>query len=131
MDNENKNSKLLMEEAARFEQAGELEKSLNAYSRALDVLVDEARAAAEKSEPAVADAIVGKGVISEQYLAKFNNYLKKDYRAAAVSNAMGMIFAKMGNKPSARDFFEQAIDLTPPGEVYDDPHIGMEMLKNL
>jgi Tfp pilus assembly protein PilF len=130
MEQDNQNPKQSIARAENFEREGDLEKALDAYSRALDVLVARAQEFAERSEPAVIDAVVGKGVLPQQYLVKFNDHLKKDNAAAAVSNAMGMIFAKMGNKASARAFFEQAIDLTPPGETYDDPHIGMEMLKN-
>jgi hypothetical protein len=44
---------------------------------------------------------------------------------------MGVIFAKMGNKVSAKTFFEQAIDLTSDGAIYDDPHIGLQTLESM
>lgn len=129
MDNEKINR--LIDQASTFEKAGELASALEVYSKTLDFLVEQAKEYAQLASPAVIEAIVGTGSISMEYLSKFNEYLKKDKTAALVSNNMALVFAKMGNKESARAFFEQAIDLTPKGECYDAPHIGLEMLKNL
>jgi len=131
MENETEKINELMREGEMAQRNEDLGKSLGYYSKAMDVLVARAKAYAQKAEPAVMEAIVGSGVVSAQYLSKFNEYLKKDHTAAIVSNNMAMLFAKMGNKASARDFFEQAIDLTPSGAAYDDPHIGLEMLKKM
>ena len=69
-------------------------------------------------------------MISAAYLVRFNEYLKRDKSAYVISNSMALMFARMGNYSSAKIFFEQAIDLTPPGLVYNDPHIGLESVKN-
>ena len=129
MDNEV--VKQLIDRAGELEGEEDYEKAIKQYSEVLDILVASAKEYAQLAGPGVIDAVIGTGTISDQYLIKFNDYLKRDKTAAAVSNSMGMLFAKTGNKASAKAFFEQAIDLTPDGIVYDDPHIGLEMLKNL
>jgi len=129
IDNEKINH--LITHAGELEKAGELEQALERYSKALDVLVVAAKDYAQLAGPGVIAAVVGTGSITDQYLEKFNECLKKDKTAAIVSNRMGLLFAKTGNKASAKAFFDQAIDLTPAGVVYDDPHVGLEMLKNI
>ncbi len=123
--------KQLVGEAEGFHKKGENEKALEKYSAALDVLVARAQAQAGKAEPAMLAEVMGSGAMSQEYLKKFNGYLKKDQTAAVISNNMAALFAQLGDKASAQAFFEQAIDLTPDGVCYDDPHIGLEMLKKL
>lgn len=127
---DNNNIDQLIKHSAEFERAGDLEKALESYSRALDILVDRAKDHAQLAGPGVIPAVAGTGMISGQYLEKFNEYLRKDKAAAEISYGMGLLFAKMGNEASARAFFEQAIDLTPEGVVYDAPHIGLGALKS-
>ncbi|MFZ3074048.1 MAG: hypothetical protein WA093_02880 [Minisyncoccales bacterium] len=131
METDNIQMNKIIREAENFEKAGELGNALEYYSRALDVLVLAAKDYAEISEEGQISAVMGTGQISAQYMARFNDYLKKDKTAAVVSNRMGLVFARMENKASARAFFEQAIDLTPGYLEYNDPHIGLEMIDNL
>jgi tetratricopeptide (TPR) repeat protein len=121
----------LIKTGENFAAAGNLEKALECYSQVLDCLVAGAKAHAEISENISMAAVFGKAMVSETYLQKFNEYLKKDQIASIVSNNMAVIFAKMGDKVSARAFFEQAIDLIPDGVVYDDPHIGLQTLGSI
>ena len=115
----------IIDEAMALGHEGDLGKAIRRLSGALDILVAGAKSYAQKCEP-VSENDRG---VSDQYLIKFNEYLKKDKTACVLSNAMALMFAKNGNVSSAVIFFEQAIDLTPAGMVYDDPHIGLEMLK--
>ena len=121
----------LIKAGESFARADNLEKALDCYSQALDCLVAAAKAYAQNSEPQTMRAVFGSGKLSEIYLQKFNEYLKKDQVASIISNNMGVIFARMGNKVSAKTFFEQAIDLTPDGITYDDPHIGLQTLGSM
>lgn len=113
----------------KLARAGELQKALDCYSQALDCLVAEAKTHAEKFEPQTASAVLGTAQVSEFYLQKFTEYLKKDQAASIISNNMAVIFAKMGNRESAKSFFEQAIDLTPKGVDYQDPQIGLQLIE--
>jgi tetratricopeptide (TPR) repeat protein len=131
MEIPDKKLKQLVSEAEELHKRGANVKALENYSKALDILVDAAKAAAEKSEPAMLQAVMGSGMMSQEYLKKFNDYLKKDQTAAIISNNMAMLFSQMGDKASAKAFFEQAIDFTPKGVCYDDPHVGLEVLKKL
>jgi len=128
---ENKQIEKLINCGNDFEKAGDFEKAMEAYTRALDILVAFAKTQTEVAEPFIVSAIMGSGRVSQDFLKKFNDFLKKDQTAAIVSNCMAMLFAKMGDMASARDFFEQAIDLTSNGVAYNDPYIGLEMLKKM
>lgn len=116
-----------MDQAYYSKNDGKNKDLLKRYSEALDLLVAEAAEYAKGSEAMFTDA--EKKKVSKKYLEKFNEYLKKDKRACVISNNMGLLFAQTGEKASAKIFFEQAIDLTPKGEKYDDPYIGLEVLK--
>lgn len=127
MDNQENEVQKNIAVANTLRQRGDFEQAIASLSAALDILVGEARAYAQISEPYP----VGRdGVVSAAYLVRFNEYLKRDKSACMISNNMALLFAQMGNYSSAKIFFEQAIDLTPPGLVYDDPHIGLEAVKN-
>jgi tetratricopeptide (TPR) repeat protein len=117
-----------LEKANCLKNDGKLKGSLELYNEAFNLLVEEARNYASKTEKVFQSE--EKNEISPGYLKKFNEYLKKDRQACAISNNMGVLFAQMGEKASAKVFFEQAIDLTPKGEKYDDPFIGLEVLKS-
>lgn len=121
---------LLLSSAQDLEGVGDFEKALACYSRVLDILVVRAKDYAQKAEPGMLEAITGTGMLSQVYLDKFNEGLKKDRNASLVSCRMAALFTRLGDKASARSFFEQAIHLTPPGIVYDDPHMGISMLEN-
>lgn len=120
--------KNILEKAYCLKNDGNNEDSLKLYSEAFDILVAEAAEYAKGLEEVFEDS--EKKTVSKKYLEKFNEYLKKDKRACVISNNMGVLFAKTGEKASAKCFFEQAIDLTPGGEKYDDPYIGLEVLNS-
>jgi tetratricopeptide (TPR) repeat protein len=119
--------KNILDHAYCSKNDGKNKDSLKMYSEAFDLLVAEAAEYAKGSEAMFTDA--EKKTVSKKYLEKFNEYLKKDKRACVISNNMGVLFAQTGEKASAKVFFEQAIDLTPKSEKYDDPYIGLEVLK--
>lgn len=119
----------LLEKAYEQRNSEKFKESLESYNEAFDLLVKEAAEHAKKSCP-VFESNEEKE-ISPKYLKMFNDYLKKDKRACIISNNMGVLFAQMGEKASAKIFFEQAIDLTPEGEKYDDPYIGLEVLDKM
>lgn len=119
--------KEILDKAYCLKNDGKNEDSLKMYSEAFDVLVAEASEYAKGLEKMFEDA--EKKIVSKKYLERFNKYLKKDKRACVISNNMGVLFAQTGEKASAKVFFEQAIDLTPEGEKYEDPYIGLEILK--
>lgn len=127
---ENSRYKNLIKQGEAFEKAGDLEKSLECYSKAFDCLIAAAKVFAESSFPGGLEAILGKGRAPEEYMQKFSEFLKRDKNACIISNNMGVLFAKIGDNASARVFFEQSIDLTPKGVIYNDPHVGLQVLEN-
>jgi|GEM_PF-1190986 len=124
----NKKIQELLAAAQELESRGDLEMALDSYSQVLDKLVAEAKIYAQNAGPGIIEAVTGSGAVSESYLVKFKENLKKDRTAAIVSCHMASLFSRMGNDASAKVFFEQAVDLTPDGVVYDDPHVGMSSL---
>ncbi len=123
----------MLEKAFNLKNAGRLEESLDLYNTAFNALVKDAEAYAKNLEEVFCPENGGNcdKKISAKYLAKFKEHLKKDKCACVVSNNMAVIFAQMGEMASAKIFFEQAIDLTPEGEKYDDPFIGLEVLNGM
>ena len=128
MDDQEEELSEIISEAAVYGREGDFGKAIYRFSRALDIVVARAKEYAQKDETAAVDPESG---IDPAYMARFCEYLKRDKTASVVSNDMALLFARMGNCSSARIFFEQAIDLTPAGVVYDDPHVGLEMLKKI
>lgn len=61
--------------------------------------------------------------------SKVGEYLKGDNLACTILNDMGVIFAEVGDKQSARKYFEESIRYTPDGINYENPKIGLKELK--
>jgi tetratricopeptide (TPR) repeat protein len=118
----------ILEKAFCLRSDGKITQALKMYSDAFNLLVQEAAEDAKKTEEMYENS-GSERKISQKYLEKFRSYLRQDKRASVISNNMGVLFAQTGEKASAKTFFEQAIDLTPKGEKYDDPYIGLEILK--
>jgi len=85
-----------------------------------------------ESNPYMGMAIVDKeGVryLLPAYFAAFSNALRSDILYANTVNNIGTLFAEDGEKEEAKKCFLEAIDFTPQGVKFDNPHIGLENLK--
>lgn len=63
------------------------------------------------------------------YFAAFSNALRSDILYANIVNNIGTLFAETGETEEARKCFLEAIDFTPQGTRFDNPHINLENLK--
>lgn len=63
------------------------------------------------------------------YFAAFSNALRSDILYANIVNNIGTLFAETGETEEARKCFLEAIDFTPQGVKFDNPHINLENLK--
>ena len=119
---------VLVDKARKLKSEGKLQRALACYNDALSLLIKEADKHARNTDGAMID--VGKvRTITSKLFDEAKNYLKRDKITAVVSNNMGTILAELGDYEGAKKIFEQAIELTPDGEDYPDPKIGLEELK--
>ena len=70
----------------------------------------------------------GKRYILPAYFSAFSHALKSDKFFASIVNNIGSLYAEQGDYKQARECFQEAIEFTPPGVRYDDPHIALESL---
>lgn len=118
----------LLNQAWQQKKEGNLEKALNLYNQAFDILIKEANEYAHNFGNTVIDDEKTRKILPAHF-SKSQEYLKKDKVAAVISNNLGTIFAELNDFESAEKFFHQAIDLTPNNENYQDPHIALRELK--
>src|SRR5690606_1032911 len=59
------------------------------------------------------------------FFNKSEEYLKRDNVACTILNNMGVIMAEVGNKDSAKKYFEESIKFTPDDLDYQNPIIGL------
>lgn len=71
----------------------------------------------------------GKRYILPAYFSAFSRALKSDIFFASIVNNIGSLYAEQGDYKQARECFQEAIEFTPPGIRYDDPHIALESLE--
>lgn len=107
----------LLGKAKKFKKDGKLMDALDYYNKAFDLLVTVAHEHASKCKGAIIDKDRTRTITSILF-EETRKYLKRDMLAAATSNAMGVIFVKLGDPEGARRMFEQAIELTPDGMDY-------------
>mgnify|MGYP001563881173 FL=1 len=62
------------------------------------------------------------------YFASFSNALRSSILYSNIVNNIGTLFAETGEVEEAKKCFLEAIDFTPDGVKFDNPHIGLENL---
>lgn len=62
------------------------------------------------------------------YFNTVRERLREESTYAILLNNMGSVLAKMGRCGEARQYFEEAIEFTPAGVRYNDPHEGLRAL---
>lgn len=122
----------LITKAKEAKQKRDLTAALKYYSKAFDVLVKEANVYADSFEDTGYESIEdGKRVWTDTpvFFEKAKEYMKRDKTAAVISNNMGVILAELGDLENAKEWFKQAIELTPDGIKYQDSYRNLEELK--
>jgi len=66
-----------------------------------------------------------KRYILPSYFSAFANALKSSIFFANIVNNLGTLYAEQGDYKQAQECFQEAIEFTPAGVRYDDPHIAL------
>ncbi|MEK7078305.1 MAG: tetratricopeptide repeat protein [Patescibacteria group bacterium] len=70
----------------------------------------------------------GKRYILPVYFSAFSNALKFDIFFSNIVNNIGTLYTESSDYKRASECYQEAIEFTPPGVKYDDPHIGLKSL---
>lgn len=115
--------------AWELKKQGNLKGALDLYTSLYDELIKEASKHAG-SIPGT-EITEGKTVtMMPSFMTEAEKFIRKDKLACTILNNMGVIYAEAGDKESAKNCFEQSIELTPDGVDYPNPKIGLEELQN-
>ncbi len=115
----------LVNKAKELKDSGKYQEALMCYSDTMDLLIKEASDYAHKQEGTVVDVGTVRS-ITPKLFEESRKFLKQDITAAIISNNMGSLYARLGDIENAKKMFEDAIDLTPEGQEYNDPKIGLD-----
>ena len=119
----------LVIKAIILKRSGNIEGSLVYFSDAFDLLVKEAMNYALRFEEPKID-VDGQEKINPLFAARVHEFYKLTDVACKISTNIGAIFLEMGNLEAAKDFFYQAIDLTPDGLDFNEPLLSLQEIEN-
>jgi tetratricopeptide (TPR) repeat protein len=108
-------------------------KALENYSKAFDVLTEDASDYAHKQPDVVKNVIEdGEKVyrVLPKLLEETKSYLQRDNTAYIIQKNMAVIFHKLGDTNSAVGALEQAIELAPHDYNISEAETGLRNLKN-
>lgn len=123
------NIQALVNKAQELKESGKYQEALMCYSDSMDFLVEEANEHARNQEGTQVD-IGSLRSIAPRFFEESKKFLKQDMTAATISNNMGSLYARLGDVGNAKKMFEDAIDLTPEEQEYNDPKIGLKELQD-
>ncbi len=118
-----------IEVAQMLQDKGEIEGALEQFSKAFDLLIDNAGKYARAQETDVTD-MVELRAMTPKLFAHSKVFLKKDITAAYLLNAMGVLFGEMKNYANAEQKLMEAMEYIPDGTDFSDPADNLERLKN-
>ncbi len=113
-----------------YRKAGKFREALDWYSRAADGIVSAAREQAHQyPEKCFTEQIIdgAKGrVIHPYYFEKLHEILKSSPFYAIIKNNIGVCLIELEDINSAREQFQESIELIPDGYDYPDPYMHLE-----
>jgi len=111
---------------------GEDMEALESYSKAFDVLTEDASDYAHK-QPDVVENVIEDGEkvyrILPKLLEETKSYLQRDNTAYIIQKNMAVIFHKLGDTNSAIGALEQSIEFAPDGYDVTDAETGLQNLR--
>lgn len=117
----------LINKAWDLKKEGKLIETLDFYNKAYDILIRESVDYAKN----FGGSEINEGKtrkVMPQFFNKADEYLKKDNVVCTILNNMGVIFAELGDKETAKKYFQESIKFTPENFDYSNPHIGLKEL---
>lgn len=119
----------IVQQAQALQDKGKTEEALEQYSKAFDVLIDDAGKYAKLQESHITD-IEELRKIAPTLFAHSKVYLKKNITASYILNAMGVLFAEMKDYQNAEQMLVKSIEYIPDGTDYTDPADNLERIAN-
>lgn len=117
-----------IEQAQAQQDKGNIEAALELYSKAFDLLIDEAGQYAKEQEADTSD--LGElRKIADRLFVHSKEYLKRTITAAYVLNAMGVLFAELKDYANAQERLIEAMEFIPDGADFSDPADNLERIK--
>jgi len=119
----------LIDMAQSLQDKGKIEESLETFSKAFDMMIDDAgKYALEKTADVIDKDELRK--LTPVLFAYSKEYLKRSINAAYVLNAMGVLFAQLKDIANAQQKFMEAMEYIPDGVDFSDPADNLEQLAN-
>ncbi len=116
----------VIEIAQVLQDKGETEAALEQFSKAFDLLADNA---AQHARTHFRDIdLETLRTMKVEVLAESKQFLKKDITAAYLLNAMGVLFAEMKDYGNAQQKLTEAMEYIPDGTDFSDPADNLERL---
>ncbi len=116
----------IIEVAQSLQDKGQNEQALEAFSRAFDLLIDQAGQYARAQEADTTDDELR--TIAPRLFEHSTVFLKKNIMAAYLLNAMGVLFGQMKDYDNAQQKFLEAIAYIPDNIEYSDPADNLERI---
>jgi len=117
-----------LNKAWEYKKTGKYAKALKIYDKIYNALIKKAADHTRKIDGTVIDEGTTRKIIME-YFKEADKSLKQDNVACTILNNMGVIFAELGDKKTAKKYFEESVKLTPERLNYQDPLIGLKNLE--
>ncbi len=117
----------LLEGAQDLQDKGKVEEALEQYSKAFDLLIDDAGKYAKEQESDTTD-LHELRKIADKLFAHSKTYLKRNITASYILNAMGVLFVQLKDYPNAQQRLMEAMEFIPDGTDYSDPADNLERI---
>jgi tetratricopeptide (TPR) repeat protein len=116
-----------IEVAQTLQDKGEIEAALEQFSKAFDLLIDEAGQYARAQEADITDMDELRAMAPKLFVHS-KVFLKQDITAAYILNAMGVLFGQMKDYANAQQKLLESMEYIPDGADFSDPADNLERL---
>lgn len=117
----------LIDVAQGLQDKGKIEEALQTFSKAFDMMIDNAGKYALEKNADVTD-LAELRELAPVLFAYSKEYLKQNITASYILNAMGVLFAQMKDIANAQQKFIEAMEYIPDGQDFSDPADNLERL---
>lgn len=119
----------IVSQAQALQDKGKMEESLEHYSKAFDLLIDDAGKYAVAQESAITD-MQELRAHADKLFAHSRVFLKQTIMAAYILNAMGVLFGELKDYDNAQQKLTEAMEYIPDNTEYGDPSENLERIRS-
>lgn len=119
----------MLKEADHYNLSGKKQEALERYSDTFNLLAAEAAEFA-RLESGVSTDEDAMRAMTPLLLGYAKEYLVRDLTVATILNTMGVLFEELGEFDNAKQKFQESIDYTPVGMLYDEPAEHLDQLSS-